>query len=65
MHAGEAFEFYNGSKVQEAVIADASGYAIGVARGGHGRAFALPSKPSLLYLTWTCNVSMASTRPRQ
>ena len=53
---------------------------IGVARGGHGRAFALPSlnialpsKPSfylkfnVLYieeLTWTCNVSMASTRRR-
>ena len=54
--------------------------SIGVARGGHGRAFALPSlnfalpsKPSsclkfnILYkeeLTWTCSVSMAWTRPR-
>ena len=28
MHAGEAFELYNGGKVQEAVIADASGHAI-------------------------------------
>ena len=28
MHAGEAFELRNGGKVQEAVIADASGHAI-------------------------------------
>ena len=53
---------------------------IGIARGGHGRAYALPSlnfalpsnlpsilKFNALYIeepTWTYSISMASTRPK-